>query len=268
MRHSHSAARFGGKHRRIRRCHQPARRQPRRVGPALQRRSAPGRRLELGRQSRSDAASVRPSARGGMMRTAPSNLRSKPTAAQVLLLALAALCGTVDLLHNFGGNSLSGMGAATLFACGGAWAMWLARPSLPNDLLKPLLPLVMFDLYACGSMLWYSPGAKGLQLLAVALAFLAIILLTARETDRNPHMAHRLQKMLLYSSAVGVLLYFFAVAKNGLDATGGIVGGRTFALYAMVIVSLGIARWRSGRTVCLFWTAVVVLAVYLSLSRM
>jgi len=202
-----------------------------------------------------------------MMPITQSNLRTKPTAAQMLLLGLAALCGTVDLLHNFGGSSLSGMGIATIFACGGAWAMWFARPSLPNDLLKPLLPLVMFDLYACGSMLWYSPGSKGLQLLAVALAFLAVILLTARETDRNPQMAHRLQKTLLYSSAVGVLLYFFAVAKNGLDATGGIVGGRTFALYAIVIVSIGIARWRAGQIVCLLWTVVVMVAVFLSLSR-
>ncbi len=186
----------------------------------------------------------------------------------MLLLGFGRLlCGTVDLLHNFGGGSISGMGAATLLACGGAWAMWLARPSLPTDLLKPLLPLLMFDLYACGSMLWYNPGPKGLQLLAVALAFLALILLTARETDRNPDMAHRLQKTLLYSSAVGVLLYFFAVAKGGLDATGGIVGGRTYALYAMVIVSIAIARWRGGQKSALIWTIFVLLAVFLSLSR-
>ncbi len=201
------------------------------------------------------------------MRFGRSNLRSKPSAAQMLLLGLAALCGTVDLLHNFGGTGLSGMGAATLFACGGAWAMWFARPWLPTDLLRPLLPLVMFDLYACGSMLWYNPGPKGLQLLAVALAFLAMILLTARETDRNPEFAHRLQTILLYSSAIGVLLYFYAVATSGLDATGGIVGGRTFALYAMVIVGIAVARWRNGKISGLGWSGVVMLAVFLSLSR-
>jgi O-antigen ligase len=201
------------------------------------------------------------------MPIARTNPRRKASAAQMLLLGLAALCGTVDLLHNLPFGSLSGMGVATLLACGGAWAMWLARPALPTDLLKPLLPLLMFDLYACGSMLWYNPGPKGLQLLAVALAFLALILLTARETDRNPEMAHRLQKTLLYSSAVGVLLYFFAVAKGGLDATGGIVGGRTFALYAMVIVSIAIARWRGGQKSALIWTIIVLLAVFLSLSR-
>ena len=45
--------------------------------------------------------------------------------------------------------------AATLLACGGL-AM-LVLPSLPTDLCRPLLPLLMFD--ACG-MLWYNPGSK------------------------------------------------------------------------------------------------------------
>ena len=100
-------------------------------------------------------------------------------AAQVLLFGLLALTGTVDLSRGLGGGGITALGAATLLSCGAAWALWLAKPYLPNDIMKAVLPLIMFEAYAVGSMFWFSPGPKGLQLLAVGLAFLAIILVTA-----------------------------------------------------------------------------------------
>src|SRR5882724_8366550 len=103
-------------------------------------------------------------------------LARKPDAPRMLLLALVVFCGSVDFARGLSAGGITALGAVTLIGCGAAWAFWLLRPYLPHDLLKPLLPLIMFEMYATGSMLWYSTGNKGLQLLAVGLAFLALIL--------------------------------------------------------------------------------------------
>jgi O-antigen ligase len=196
-----------------------------------------------------------------------SKLFHKPDAVRVLLLAVLVVTGTVDFTRGVSVGGITALGAFTLFGCGAAWAFWLAKPYLPTDLLKPLLPLLLFELYAVGSMTWYSPGTKGLQLLAVGLAFLAIILVTARETDHDPEFADTLHKALLYSSVPAVLLYFYAVEDGGLAADG-LVNARPFALYAMVALAVAIARWRAGAgNGYLAWGGVIVLAVFLSLSR-
>ncbi len=194
------------------------------------------------------------------------NLFRKPDAARVLLIALLALCGSVDLTRGLNIGGITFLGAATLVGCGAAWAIWLMRPFLPNDLIKPLLPLIMFELYATGSMTWYSPGIRGLQLLAVGLSFLGLILLTARETDRDPEFADALHKTLLVTAGVSVLLYFHAIVTGGLAADG-LVNARPFALYAMVAVAVAVARWQAGSKACLLWAGVIALAVFLSLSR-
>jgi O-antigen ligase len=196
-----------------------------------------------------------------------SNLLSKPDAARVLLLAVLLVTGTVDFTRGVSVGGVTALGAFTLVGCGAAWAFWFTRPYLPTDLLKPLLPLVLFELYAVGSLSWYSPGTKGLQLLAVGLAFLGLILLTARETDRDPALADDLHMALLITSVPAVLLYFYAVEDGGLAADG-LVNARPFALYAMVALAVAIARWRAGAGVgYLVWGGVIVLAVFLSLSR-
>jgi O-antigen ligase len=198
-----------------------------------------------------------------------SNLLSKPDAARVLLLTVLLVTGTVDFTRGVSIGGITALGAFTLAGCGAAWAFWITRPYLPMDLLKPLLPLVLFELYAVGSMSWYSPGPKGLQLLAVGLAFLGLILLTARETDRDAALADDLHKVLLITSVPAVLLYFYAVEDGGLAADG-LVNARPFALYAMVALAVAVARWRAGGREgmgYLVWGGVIVLAVFLSLSR-
>ena len=195
-----------------------------------------------------------------------SNLLSKPDAARVLLLIVLLVTGTVDFTRGVSVGGITALGAFTLAGCGAAWAFWITRPYLPTDLLKPLLPLVLFELYAVGSMSWYSPGPKGLQLLAVGLAFLGLILLTARETDRDPALADDLHIILLITSVPAVLLYFYAVEDGGLAADG-LVNARPFALYAMVALAVAVARWRAGGIGYLVWGGVIVLAVFLSLSR-
>jgi O-antigen ligase len=197
----------------------------------------------------------------------PSNFFDKPRAPHVLLCALLALCGTVDFLRFINKDGgITGLGALTILGCGAAWGLWLARPYLPHDLLKPLLPLIMFEFYAVGSLLWYSASGSALELLAVGMAFLGLILLTARETDRDPALAERLHRVLLISSGFAVGVYLFAALFAG-PSLDWMNNARAFALYAMAPVAVAVARWRAGRTRCLIWAGIIVLAVFLSLSR-
>src|SRR5581483_9125813 len=71
----------------------------------------------------------------------------------IVMICLLGLCGCVDLLRSVGVGGISGLGLMTIFGCGAAWAAWLARPFLPNDLLKVVLPLMMFETYTTGSLL-------------------------------------------------------------------------------------------------------------------
>ncbi len=142
----------------------------------------------------------------------------KPALAQLLLLGLLLVCSLVDITRSVSFGTVTLMGVFTLFACGAAWAIFLMRPTVRRDLLKPMLPLIMFQVYAAGSMLWYPPSVRGLQLLAVGLGFHGLILLTAREAAARPAFAHTLQKALLICTAIPVLIYLCEVLDGGLGA--------------------------------------------------
>jgi O-antigen ligase len=194
--------------------------------------------------------------------------KRRTDAARVLLFGVIIGFSTVDFSRFISAGGVTALGAGTLMTCALAWGIWLIKPFLPRDLMSPLLPLVMFEGYALGTLAWYWPGVKGMQLLAVQLGFLAIILLAARETYRDPEMAPRMHTALLYSAIFPVLIYFFTLATQGLAADGGLIKARTFALYAMPVIAVALARWRfNGQIKWLGWALVIVTAVFCSLSR-
>ena len=184
-----------------------------------------------------------------------------------LLLAMLIVCGFVDAVRALATGSMSGGGAVTLLGCAAVWCSWLARPHLPHAWLKSVLPLLMFDGYATGSLLWYSPGTPGVQQLAVYLSFLGFIVLTARETQHRPQLAHTLQRVLLGGSVIAAALYAKVYFDGGLGADG-IVGARSYALYALVPLATSLAVWQaSGQRRWLAWAGVLLALIFLSMSR-
>ena len=184
-----------------------------------------------------------------------------------LLLGMLIVCGLVDAVRALGTGSMSGGGAVTLLGCAAVWCSWLARPHLPSIWLKSLLPLLMFDAYATGSLLWYSPGTPGVQQLAVYLSFFGFVVFTARETERHPQLAQTLHRVLLGGSALAAAMYAKVYLDGGLGADG-IVGARSYALYALVPVATALAIWQaSGQRRWLAWGGVLLTLILLSMSR-
>lgn len=200
------------------------------------------------------------------MKTTAAKHSTKADGVQMFLFALLTLSAFADVLRRASAGGISGMGLLTILGCGAAWAMWLSRPFLPNDLLKPLLPLMMFEFYGVGSLLWYFSGTAGLQLLCVGLGFLAIILLVARETNGKTALGLKFHTVILYTSAIPVCIYFLQYLK-GVGADEGALGARSFALYVMVPMAIALARWRAGNILCLIWGLIIVVVVMLSMSR-
>jgi O-antigen ligase len=211
----------------------------------------------------------------------------RPTLVQAMLLAVIFLCSTIDMLQWFSIAGVSGLGAATLVMCGAVWALWLIRPVLPRGLLPLMLPLILFEIDAAGTFLWYTPRIQSIQLCVIGLSFLGMIMLTARESSENPRTARSVQLALLITSALPLVIYSIGLEQYGLGTTDAAISPRPWALYCMIIVAVALSMWRgnnwpetvrgqpstAGRISTarnyapVLWTVCIILVIGLSLSR-
>jgi O-antigen ligase len=205
-------------------------------------------------------------ARQGVLRRVSAALSQRPDAASAVLFGIVIISGFIDSVRAIPSGGISGGGLVTLAGCGAAWCVWLTRPTLPSYLAKVLLPLIMFEVYALGSLMWYLPGVSGLQQLSVYLSFLGFILLAAREAEARPAMAAQLHGGILAGSAIAVALYLVVCGRGGLGAEG-LVGARSYGLYALTPLAVAVAWWRAGRWNALAWAAVLMIVLLLSMSR-
>ena len=150
--------------------------------------------------------------------------------------------------------------------CVAAWLLWAARPWLPMAHAPVLVPLLLFTGYTIGTMLWFPPSVKGLQLLAVTIGFVGLILLTARTVELRPRMAAELYRVLDVGIAFCSILYLLSIPKHGLDNSE-FVGARAYAIFALFAVARQVARWRNGETAGFWWAAAITAVIVLSVSR-
>ncbi len=219
-----------------------------------------------------------------------SNFR-KPTLSQGVLFGLILFCCTVDASRQISVFGVSGLGAGTLAAGGAVWAVWLIRPLLPKGLLTVLLPLMLFQIDALGTLFWYKPGMDGVQLATVGLTFIGVLMLTAREACDDPALAPLLHRTILLSSVLPVSFCALVILTGRLRGED-LNLTRPFALYTLCVVAVSLATWLahnrpadrasnryaartdSGRRkvdlktfVPLGWALVVAYVVFLGLSR-
>ena len=155
------------------------------------------------------------------------------------------------------------------------WALFLLRPVLPRYVVQWLLFLLFFEMYDASTMLWASTGMDGVQLLTVGLAFFGLMVVCARETSIDSENGHQIARMLLATSVISVLLYWYIIyydKKLG-GAPDDIIGPRSFALFALIVVAVALSRWRGQHRsrlaafIPLAWAAIVTFTVALSMSR-
>jgi hypothetical protein len=169
----------------------------------------------------------------------------KPSLSQVVLFGIAILACSVDYTRRFSIAGVSGLGALTLATGGAVWAVWLMRPVLPAGLGRILLPLILFEVDGVGTLLWYHPVMDGIQLLVVTLTFLALIMLTARESAADPGLATRLGTTLSVTCLIPTTIWLYLLYYNLVPPPDNNLT-RAFSLYAMVVAGVCLANWRAS----------------------
>jgi O-antigen ligase len=189
-----------------------------------------------------------------------------PPAWRLLLIGVMLVCGTVTLPQRIPLGGVSGLGALTILWCAGVWAVWLGRPYFPAEFSRVLLPLVLFNVLSFGSMLWYPPEMKGLQVLAVGAGFLGFVLVTARHVEESPGFAASIHRALDVGTAFAAAVYAASVVVHGMGTDKFIIA-RSLALFALLGVARQLARWQAGERGGLLLAALFVGVIFLSLSR-
>ena len=185
---------------------------------------------------------------------------------RLLLVGVVLVCGTVTLPQRIPLGGVSGLGALTILWCVGVWAVWLGRPYFPAEFARTLLPLALFNVLCVGSMLWYPPGMKGLQVLAVGAGFLGFILVAARHVEASPALAASVHRALDVATVFGVIVYAASVAAYGMG-TDAVILARPFALFALLGVARQLGRWQARECGGLVFAGLIVGVIFLSLSR-
>jgi O-antigen ligase len=158
------------------------------------------------------------------------------------LVAIVLLCCTVDYPRVISIAGVSGLGCMTLLAAAAVWMVWLMRPVLPAGLLGILLPLILFQIDAMGTLFWYRPGTDGVQLAAIGLTFLGLLMVSARETRADARLGAILHWFLIVGSVVPVLSFAYLILSGKIPVDD-LNETRGFALYAMTVAAAALADW-------------------------
>lgn len=184
-----------------------------------------------------------------------------------LFLALALLIGgTVNLPQMVEVGPVSGGGALSILLCGGAWLLWVARPTLRREHVPVLLPLIFFCVLAVGSMGWFVASTKGLQLLCVLAGFLGFTLLSAREVESDPRLAVRLHRVLDVATWFATATYAASLLNHGIGNEAFVLP-RPFALFALIGIARQLSIWQRGDWRGFVGAAVITAVILLSVSR-
>ena len=194
------------------------------------------------------------------------NTRRLPDLAFPFLAAALLIAGTVNLPQWITVGPVSGGGALSVLLCGGAWLLWLARPTLRREHVPLLLPLVFFCVLAVGSIFWFVATVKGLQLLCVLAGFLGFILLTAREVERDPLLAPRLYRVLDVATWFATALYAYSLLRHGLGSEN-VILPRPYALFALIGIARYLSVWQRGDWRGFLAAAVITAVILASISR-
>jgi O-antigen ligase len=189
-----------------------------------------------------------------------------PNLARLLLLAIIAICGTVTLPQRLQVGPVTGLALLSIGFCTTAWVLWLAKPWFPLDRWPMLVPMLLFTVYSIGSMLWFAPTEKGLQVLAVMVGFFGIMLLTARETELKPRIAFEIYRLLDWGLLFSSVVYLASVPTHGAGNDQYIMA-RAYALFAIFGVARQLAAWRSGDWRGFWFAAAITAVLVISVSR-
>jgi O-antigen ligase len=175
--------------------------------------------------------------------------------------------GLVDVPRQVSVGPISLLGLTMVACILGPGLLWLARPRMYRSLLIALAPLLLYIAWSFLTIAWSLPGVTGVQNLLTPVAFCVLAELAFHYSRKHADGWWRLTKVLLTATGLAVGLYGLNIAAEGLGSST-FIGARTFALFALLGLSVCLAGWRYGWKPGLYGALLITLIIGLSLSRM
>ena len=141
------------------------------------------------------------------------------------------------------------------------WARSTSRAAAKP--LWPFLALLALGLIWLG---WSDRSIDAIQNVLVLLVFTASVLCGIEVSAHGRGSQRAVERTLGAASLTAIGLYGAGLAAEGVGS-GAVIGSRSFALFALVVIAWGVAGWRYQRPLGRALTVVAGVLVVLSLSR-
>ena len=173
----------------------------------------------------------------------------------------------VDLPNRFHAGRFSANAGLTIaYAFWGVLVLVLWRSSTTTQTTKPLRPFVVLLAFALLSIGWGAPSITAVQNILVLFVFIVSVLAGSQVALAESDTGHFAAKVFGLGSIIALTLYAGSLAIGGVGA-GSVVGNRSFALFALLVVAWGASGWRYGAKFGRILALLGSLLILLSLSR-
>ncbi len=132
--------------------------------------------------------------------------------------------------------------------------------------VSSLMPFIGLLLLGLLSLTWGEPSIAGIQGVLVLLVFILCVLCGAAIAARASAPVSFAGKVFGWGAIAALTLYVASLASGGIGS-GAVVGNRSFALFALLVIAWAVAGWRYRARFGRALTIAFGLAVLLSLSR-
>lgn len=186
---------------------------------------------------------------------------------QWVLMASVILAGLADQFRIVQLGPISGLAALTFAGCCVVWCCWLKEPWSPVR-NGGIVSLVLFNIWALGTLLWAPATLQDALTLTVFLLFLGLLLLSVREGRRDPQLPNQLGRALDWMSGIGAAVCVVQAFRGDTDVESSLTSARSVAIVLLVGLCYQLAAWQHGQRGRLLVAGGMVVAIIASLSRM
>ncbi|MFN8187331.1 MAG: O-antigen ligase family protein [Gaiellales bacterium] len=194
-------------------------------------------------------------------------LARRHTVAVILGSAVVLSSALVDLPNRLSmGQFTANAGLTVAYSILGVVVIAYWRAPAGRDAVRPLMPFGALLILAMLSVGWGEPSVAAVQNVLVLLVFIAAAFCGAWIAMHEPTPGRFAGRIFTWGSIVALALYSGSLVLGGAGG-GTVVGNRSFALFALLVVAWGAAAWRYhgryGRAFTVLGTGLILL----SLSR-
>jgi O-antigen ligase len=187
---------------------------------------------------------------------------------EVLIVAMIAVSGGVDILQRVSAGTASGQAVETVVLVFAATLVCLTGLSLPAGAAgRAIWLLALFVAWSLVSFTWGTVSTQGLQNVLVYVAALLLVPIAATVARHRWAQTYAIvSKAFWVAAVVGLGLYTLSLMIAG-PGTGLILAARPFGLLGMVLVAWFLGAGLAGRRWAYWVVGLTLVLTLLSLSR-